>query len=244
MPPLAIGGAAIGASLVLYALVGHRRDPDAERRGSHFLLGIGDFLVHWFMWLLSPVERLALALGWAPDVFNFIGLGFGAVSGLCFARGSFGLAAAGILGGGICDILDGRVARRTGTTSAYGAFLDSSLDRFVEAFAFLGLVAFYGDRPPGAFAAASALGGSLLVSYTRARGESVGVLCREGLMQRAERLVLMFLSAVFDRDFAAWSGRPPGTLLLWTTSLIAAGTFATAIYRTWWISVRLRRGAA
>jgi CDP-diacylglycerol--glycerol-3-phosphate 3-phosphatidyltransferase len=176
-----------------------------------------------------------------PEVFNFVGLGLGALSGLLFATGRFQEAALAVLAGGICDILDGRVARRTGTATAYGAFLDSSLDRFVEVFAFLGLVAYFHDRPAAGFAAACAMAGSLLVSYTRARGESVGVVCREGLMQRAERLALLCLSGLLDDAFTRTTGRPAGSLLLYCAALIAAGTFATAAYRTWWIAARLRR---
>jgi CDP-diacylglycerol--glycerol-3-phosphate 3-phosphatidyltransferase len=237
-PAYLIGGA-VAASMLVYAAFGARRDADAEKR--HFLLGVGDFFIHWFMWLLFPIERGAIALGWEPDVFNFIGLGFGALSGVFLAQGAFVAGAWMILAGGICDILDGRVARRTGRVSTYGAFLDSSLDRFVEVFAFLGLVVFFRDRPEGAFAGAAAMAGSLLVSYTRARGESVGIVCKEGLMQRAERLVLMCLAGLLDNLFSRHTGRSSGTLLLWVSELIAAATFATAAYRTWWISVRLKR---
>jgi CDP-diacylglycerol---glycerol-3-phosphate 3-phosphatidyltransferase len=237
-PAILVAGAVL-VSMAAYAAFGMRRDADAEKR--HFLLGIGDFFIHWFMWVLSPVERAAIALGWEPDVFNFIGLGFGVLSGVFLARGRFVAGAWMILAGGVCDILDGRVARRTNRVSTYGAFLDSSLDRFVEVFTFLGLVVYFHDRPDGAFAASAAMAGSLLVSYTRARGESVGVVCKEGLMQRAERLVLMCLAGLLDGIFSRRSGRPPGTLLLWSVELIAAATFATAVYRTWWISVRLKR---
>jgi CDP-diacylglycerol---glycerol-3-phosphate 3-phosphatidyltransferase len=237
--PVWIVAGAVALSVILYAAFGARRDADAEPR--HLLLGVGDFFIHWFMWLLSPLERAAIAVGWPPDVFNFIGLGFGLLSGLFFAWGDLVTGAWMILGGGVCDILDGRVARRTNRVSAYGAFLDSSLDRFVEVFAFLGLVVYFQDRPAGVFAAAAGMAGSLLVSYTRARGESVGVVCKEGLMQRAERLVLMCLAGLLDGAFARRSGRAPGTLTLWSTQLIAAATFGTAAYRTWWISVRLKR---
>jgi CDP-diacylglycerol--glycerol-3-phosphate 3-phosphatidyltransferase len=88
--------------------------------------------------------------------------------------------------------------------------------------------------------ASAAITGSLLVSYTRARGESVGVLCKEGLMQRAERLVLTFLVCLLDAPITAATGRPSGTAVLWVLALIAIGTFATAIQRTFWISARLR----
>jgi CDP-diacylglycerol--glycerol-3-phosphate 3-phosphatidyltransferase len=231
---------AVVLSMAAYALLGSRRDADATRRSSHFLMGGGDFFVHWFMWLVGPFERAALALGWSPIVFNFIGLAFGAAAGVLLAFGHFVSGAWMIFACGLCDILDGRVARARQVTSTQGAFVDSSLDRFCEVFVFLGLVWFFHDRPAGAFAASAALAGSLLVSYTRARGESLGVLCKEGLMQRAERLVLMWLAGALDGAFSRWTGHGPGTLMLWVNALIAAATFPTAIHRTWWIAARLK----
>jgi CDP-diacylglycerol--glycerol-3-phosphate 3-phosphatidyltransferase len=236
--------AVVVASIVAYAFLGSRRDADAEKRRSHFLMGAGDFFIHWFFWVLSPIEKMALALGWSPIVFNFIGLAFGAAAGALLAFGHFTTGAWMIVACGICDMLDGRVARARKLTSDHGAFIDSSLDRFCEVFAFLGLVWFFHAWPAGAFAAAAAMAGSLLVSYTRARGESLGVLCKEGLMQRAERLVLMSLAGLLDAAFVRWTGRSPGTLMLGVTALIAAATFVTAAHRTWWIAVRLKGPSA
>ena len=145
-----------------------------------------------------------------------------------------------IAAGGVCDIMDGRMARATKVDSKYGKFIDSTLDRFVEVFALLGFAVFLRHSPFGSSIAAAAMGGSLLVSYTRARGESLGVLCKEGLMQRAERLVLTILSCWLDRMVAARFAVPVGTLSTWILALIAAGTFLTAAHRTVWISRRLR----
>ena len=232
-------GAAL-LSMAVYAVAGRRRDADAERKGSQFLLGVGDFLVHWLMWALRPIERAALALGLTPDFFNFAGLAFGLLSGVLIGLGRLELGGWAIALGGLCDILDGRIARARGLVSPYGQFIDSTLDRFVEVFAFLGFVFYLRSFAWGPLVAAAAITGSLLVSYTRARGESVGVLCKEGLMQRAERLVLTFLVCLLDGPVAAGLGRPRGTALLWILALIAVGTFATAIQRTFWISARLR----
>ena len=84
-PTLLALAVVLGAALVsmpVFALVHRgRRDPDAERKGSSFLLGVGDFLVHWFMWILSPAERLLLRLAVPPDVLNAAGLVFGVLSG-------------------------------------------------------------------------------------------------------------------------------------------------------------------
>jgi CDP-diacylglycerol--glycerol-3-phosphate 3-phosphatidyltransferase len=225
--------------MAVYAVVG-RRDADAERKGSQFLMGAGDFLVHWFMWLISPLERLCLALGIGPDGCNFAGLGFGALSGVLIACGWLELGGWAIAAGGVCDILDGRLARALKLDSSYGKFIDSTLDRFVEVFAFLGFVYFLRPFAYGPLLAAAAITGSLLVSYTRARGESLGVLCKEGLMQRAERLVLTCLACLSDAPLAAALGVPRGSVVLWAVGLIGVGTFVTAAQRTVWIAKRLR----
>jgi CDP-diacylglycerol--glycerol-3-phosphate 3-phosphatidyltransferase len=227
-------------SVVVYAASGSRRDADADRRGSRFLMGAGDFLLHWFLWALSPLERLAKALGLTADAFNAFGLLFGLASGIAIGSGHLELGGWAILLGGVCDVLDGRVARAQQVSSPYGAFIDSTLDRFVEVFVFLGFVVDLRAFTWGPLLAAGAITGSLLVSYARARGESVGVLCKEGLMQRAERLVLIFAACMLDRPLATALGWTPGTLALWTLGIIAAGTFTTAAHRTLWIASRLR----
>ena len=113
----------------------------------------------------------------------------------------------------MADIFDGRIARARKLASPYGTFIDSTLDRFVEVFAFLGFVFYLRAMPFGPLIATAALAGSLLVSYTRARGESLGVTCKEGLMQRAERLVLTFLACMVDAPVTAAAGWTPGTLV-------------------------------
>jgi hypothetical protein len=69
--------AAAMLSMAVFAVSGARRDPDAERRNSRFLMGAGDFLVHWLLWALRPLDRVAAALNLSPDFFNFAGLFFG-----------------------------------------------------------------------------------------------------------------------------------------------------------------------
>lgn len=242
-PSLLVLAAALGLavlSLIVFAATGARRDADAVRRGSRFLLGAGDFLVHWFLWVVSPLDRVAAALRLTPDFFNFGGLLFGLASGVAIAAGHLELGGWAILLGGVCDVMDGRVARTRQVASPYGAFIDSTLDRFVEVFVFLGFVVFLRDHAFGPLLAAAAITGSLLVSYTRARGESVGVLCKEGLMQRSERLALTFGACVLDHPATVGLGWRPGALVVGTLGLIAAGTFLTAVHRTLWIAARLR----
>lgn len=236
---LAFLGLAV-ASMPVYALLGRRPDPDASRRGSRFLMGTGDFLVHWFMWFVSPAEWAFLRLGLRPDFFNFAGLAFGFLAGVFIGVGELPLGAWMLTLTGVCDIFDGRIARATRTTSDYGGFLDSTLDRFVEAFAFVGFAVYLRHLPVGPAVATVALAGSLLVSYARARGESLGVLCKEGLMQRAERLVLMILACLLDSVVVAATNHQRGRLVFWAMVLIAVGTAVTAVHRTAWISLRLR----
>lgn len=228
------------ASMGAYAALGRRSDPDAARKGSQFLLGLGDFLVHWFMWLISPAERLFLGLGFTPDVFNFAGLGLGLLSGIWIALGHLELGGWAIALGGVCDIFDGRIARARGLASPYGKFIDSTFDRFVEVFAFLGFVAYLRGTAWGPLLAAAAMAGSLLVSYAQARGETVNVSGSGGLMQRAERLVLMCLVCLTDQAITRHLGRPAGTAVVWVLGFMALTTLATAVHRTIWIARRLR----
>lgn len=228
------------ASMAVYALRGGREDKDASAKGAQFLMGAGNFLVHWLAWVLRPLDRLALALGLSPDFFNFAGLVLGLISGLAIGSGRLEWGGVLIALGGIADIMDGRVARARGLASDYGKFIDATLDRFVETFALLGFVFHLRRFEHGPLLAAAALAGSLLVSYTRARGESVGVLCKEGLMQRAERLVLLSLVCLADRPLSGALGVEQGTPALFVVGLIAAGTLFTAAHRTFWIAARLR----
>lgn len=230
---------AAALSMLVYAAKGLGKDQDATGRGTQFLMGAGDFLVHWFLWALSPLDRLAAALRLTPDFFNLAGLCFGALSGIAIGAGELEWGGWAIALGGVSDIMDGRVARARGLSSDYGKFIDATLDRFVEVFALLGFVYYLRPFAYGPLLAAAALAGSLLVSYARARGESVGVLCKEGLMQRGERLVLLILVCWSDGAITGALGRPRGSAALLVLGLIAAGTLLTAAHRTLWIAVRL-----
>ncbi len=236
--------AAIGVlSMIVFGAAFHRgyRDQDAARKGSRFLLGLGDFLVHWFMWALGPFERTLLRLGATPDHMNAGGLGFGLLSGVLIATGRLEAGGWAILLAGACDILDGRLARELHVSSRYGKFIDATLDRFVETFAFLGFAVYFAKWLGGPLIVAAGLGGSLLVSYAQARGETVGISGSGGLMQRAERLVLTLLGCLFDPVLSRALDRREGTILLWILTLIAVGTFVTAAHRTFWIARRLRQ---
>lgn len=229
------------ASILVYTLRGHRRDPDAEHRGTHFILGFGDFLLDWLLWLVSPLVDLAEGLGLPPTAFNVIGLLFGLASGLLIAMGHLELGGWAIVIGGICDILDGRLARRSGRASDFGHFIDSTFDRYFEMSTFLGFAWYLAGPWPvvGPLVALGALGGSMLVSYVRARGEVLGVKCTGGLMPRAERLVLTALVCLVDPTLSYVIFAKGGTIAVLVLALMTGATLATAVYRTVRIARRL-----
>lgn len=229
-------------TMPVYARSGSRERfvRESERRGSFVL---GSFVREWFYWFIQPVEKLSLALGLRPLFYNLAGVFFGVLAGVLFAAGHLVAGGWAVLLGGIADMLDGLIARALGIASKKGAFIDSTLDRFAEVGALVGLAVFYRESAWAVAVVATALGGSLLVSYARARGESVGVLCRGGVMQRAERLLAVGFGGLLDASVTAWAGWPAGSLLLGALGLVAAGTVATAVYRTVWITRRIPQDA-
>jgi CDP-diacylglycerol--glycerol-3-phosphate 3-phosphatidyltransferase len=227
------------ASMPVYARSSARAAPDplAPSKMGSFVLG--SFVRDWFYWFLHPVDRMSLALGLNPLFYNVSGMLLGCLGGVFFAMGMMVAGGWAVLLGGVADILDGRVARALGMASRRGAFIDSTLDRFAEFGMFVGLATWFRVEPVALVFVVTSLGGSLLVSYTRARGESVGVLCKLGVMQRAERLMLVGFAALFDPAVSEAVGRRPGALLVPVLGIVAVGTVGTALFRTVWIAGKL-----
>ncbi len=164
-------------------------------------------------------------------------LGFFTTMGAAWAFHSHAMRIAGflVLLGGFFDILDGRVARLTGLGSKFGAFYDSTLDRISEIAVYFGILSLYNAyaRADGDVAmiylVVLAMAGSLMVSYTRARAEALGLNCKVGLMPRAERVVLIGAAALFFG--AAWNG----LVLKGVIVLLALTTNITAFQRIVWV---------
>jgi phosphatidylglycerophosphate synthase len=232
---------AILATLPVFALKPRHRTTDAEVASRPTTVLLGFWLRDWFMWLLGPVERPLVRARVSPDLVNYLGVVFGAAAGAAFVANMLPTAGWMITLSGVCDILDGRLARASGLVSDRGAFLDSTLDRFGETLAFLGVAWFLAGNPWTVCASMLAMGGSLLVSYARARGEALGVQCKGGVMQRAERLVLLAVASFADGTVTRAVGWQPGTLLAVSVSLIGLGSVGTAIYRTATIAGALKR---
>ena len=228
-------------SMPVYVLSGARKRPDPLRSEAHGSFILGSFVSDWFHWFVRPIEKASLAAGLSPTFYNLLGVAFGVAAGAAFAAGHLALGGWGVLLGGVADVMDGRIARARGIADARGAFLDSTLDRFAEFGVFVGLAVLFRSSALAVSLVVLALGGSLLVSYARARGESQGVLCKAGLMKRAERLLLVGFGGLLDPTVSsAWGNGQVGTLLVPVLGLVAFGTLGTAIYRTAWIAKELR----
>ena len=228
-------------TMPIYAIVTRRRpvDADVARRPTTFILGT--WVRDWLMWMIAPVEQRFVAWKLSPDLFNYIGGAFGFFAGFAYANNELALGGWLILFGGLADIFDGRIARARGIGSNYGEFLDSMLDRFAEMFAFLGIALYFEPTWWAMSATVLASGGSMMVSYARAKGEAVGVDCRGGVMQRAERLVVLAVASLLDTPVTRALGWIPGVVLLSAVTLIGLGAMGTAVYRTIYICKALRR---
>jgi CDP-diacylglycerol--glycerol-3-phosphate 3-phosphatidyltransferase len=227
-------------SMAWFAFRGPGRDRDAMSKNAQFLGGTGDFVLHWFLWLVAPLATGSIRLGLTADFYNFAGLALGLVAGVAVGVGWLEAGGWALALSGVCDILDGRIARAQGVASRYGAFIDAVLDRFIELFFFVGVAFLARHTGAGAVGATLALGGSVLVSYARAVGESLGVECTGGLMQRGERLALLTVASLVDRPVSAALGQPPGSVLLAVSYFVGTAGFLTAVHRTVWIARRLR----
>lgn len=230
---VAVLAGALLSMLVYRFTVTGRSAGDQTGRGGSFVLGF--WVRNWFYWGIRPLSRVSLALGLGPFFYNALAVVLGAGSLAAFVLGELPGAGWMILASGLADVMDGEMARGRGLADARGAFLDSTLDRYSEFLAFVGMAWFYRGTVT-ALLVLVALGGSLLVSYTRARGESVGVLCKLGVMQRAERMLLTGVGAILDPSVCAAAGWAAGRLLAGIIVLIAVGTVATSVYRTVWIA--------
>jgi len=169
-----------------------------------------------------------------PNILTFIGFSLSIVAAFFYAKGLFGYAGWIMLFGATFDLFDGYVARLTGKDSSSGAFFDSVMDRFSEGIVFLGLCFYFRESWILLFLILGLIG-SMGVSYTRARGESVGVDVKRGSMQRPERIVYLGCASIFEPMTTyglnfIWPNPPP-LLVIGAILLIGVMTNITSVYR-------------
>ena len=176
-------------------------------------------------WLLDKIVGALAATGINPNVLTFLGLVVNFWAAVLFATGRFRTAAAVIFFAGFLDMLDGQVARRRNRVTAFGAFYDSTLDRYSDMALYMGLLVYYAviGRTAYVVLAAVATAGSVMVSYARARAESLIPTCKVGFMERPERLVLLILGGAFNRMAPA----------LWVIAVVSTITVVHRIVYTW-----------
>ena len=150
--------------------------------------------------ILMIVRGLALSRI-HPNVLTFLGLVINIGAAALLAVGQFRWAGVVIIGAGLFDMVDGRVARETNRVTRFGGFFDSVLDRYSDLALLVGLLVWYGsiNRPFYVVLTAIVMTGSVMVSYTRARAENSIPTCKVGFMERPERVVLVIIGALFDR---------------------------------------------
>jgi CDP-diacylglycerol---glycerol-3-phosphate 3-phosphatidyltransferase len=152
-------------------------------------------------WLLYKIVHGLAATGVHPNVLTFTGLIVNIWAAVLFAAGRFPAAGAVMILAGIFDMTDGRVARAQGRVTTFGGFFDSVIDRYSDLVLYLGLLVYYArvDRFFYAILVGVAMAGSVMVSYARARAESLIPSCKAGFWERPERIVLLILGALGNR---------------------------------------------
>ncbi|HYG98120.1 MAG TPA: CDP-alcohol phosphatidyltransferase family protein [Terriglobales bacterium] len=187
--------------------------------------------------LLQKIVRGLSLTRISPNVLTFIGLVINIGAALLFGYASpenqprmFLYAGLVVIGAGIFDMVDGRVARATGQVTTFGAFFDSVIDRFSDVALFFGLLVYYAraNRFFYVVLVAFVMTGSIMVSYTRARAESLIPKCKVGFMERPERIVLVIIGALFNRMAP----------VLW---VIAVLSHITVIHRIWYTYQETKR---
>ena len=198
-----------------------------DKKGFEILpQGIKD----WFVNLIDPPIDYFVRLNAHPNFFTTLGFIITVFAAYFFAIGELFWGGVFVLLGGICDIIDGKVARKSGLSSKFGAIFDSTLDRYAEFAMFFGVGVYFvrTDDPISTLTtiiAFLALGGSMMVSYVRARAEGLGFDCKVGLMQRAERIVYIGFAAMIH-EYALM-------VVLWAIAILANLTAFQRMHHVW-----------
>ncbi len=166
------------------------RKPDSSK-----LLSGG--IKSWWVFLMRPIEDFLIERKFRPNVLTITTLVVSALAGWFFHLGMIFIAGVLLLAGSTFDIFDGRVARAQGLNSPKGAFFDSCVDRYSEVLIYLGLLSFFRDTF-FVYIVFLLVSCSMMVSYTKARAEGLGIDCEVGTMQRAERVVYLGVLAAFN----------------------------------------------
>ena len=190
-------------------------------RGVGVVFGaIIDCIVRWLA--LSRIH---------PNVLTFLGLVINIVAAYLFAAGQFFPGGLVVIGAGLFDMVDGRVARSTNRVTRFGGFFDSVVDRYSDLALLVGLLVYYASINRFFYIVLTAvvMTGSVMVSYTRSRAENAIPKCKVGFLERPERVVLLIIGALFDRMAP----------VLWVIAVLSNLTVIHRMIFTWQESKRL-----
>ena len=199
-------------------------------------------------WMIDAPANALVRLGVTPNTITTLSLLFTLGAAVLFGMGRMAEGGWALILGFICDAWDGIVARKTNTSSMAGEFYDATVDRYNDLFAFLGLMYYYRNDPLPLGLATLAMIGSTLTSYTRAKGEAVGVDPNVGWMQRHERGVYLGLATAMA-PVVAWftergAAHPHYFTVVAALALMAVTANVTAIWRARFVLAGLhKRGA-
>jgi CDP-diacylglycerol--glycerol-3-phosphate 3-phosphatidyltransferase len=170
---------------------------------------------------IRPVGESLRRTGLSPDHFTLLGLCVAAASAVAIGTGKMQLGLLLVICSALPDLLDGALAKASNSASQRGAFFDSVVDRVSDSFLFGGVAWFYAssDTPQFSIVPFAILGASLIISYERAKAESLGLYAKGGLMERAERIILLCVGLLFD------------SLLKWVMVVMLVLVVMTAVQR-------------
>ena len=173
-----------------------------------------------------------------PNVLTFLGLLMNIGCGVLFGYGMFFKAGLLMILANIFDMFDGQVARLRGRVTRFGAFFDSVIDRYSDVIVFVGIMVFYA-RSTGAHSTllvaltGLALVGSVMISYSRARAESLDIACKVGFLERPERVVLLIIASLTEVGPLANPFLHKMPQVLWVLAVLSHWTVVHRIYHTW-----------
>jgi len=175
--------------------------------------------------IIRAIVRGLALLGFSPNFLTFLGLVINIWAAFLFAAGSFRWGGVVVIGAGLFDMVDGRVARETNQVTRFGGFFDSVLDRYSDLGVLVGLLVYYAsiNRNFYVVLTAIAMTGTVLVSYTRARAENIIPKCKVGFLERPERVVLIIIGALVNRM----------AHVLWILAVLSNITVISRMYYTW-----------
>lgn len=184
-----------------------------------------DLARKWGKGFLEPIASLIGRMGVSPNVVTLVGTLLNLGVAWVLAQGYLRIGGVLVPLVALFDALDGTLARLTGKRSRFGAFLDSTMDRFSEAILYLGLLFYYTryDARPEILLIYATIVGSLMVSYARARAEGLGLDCKVGLLTRLERIIILTIALVLDQM----------TIALWILAILTNFTAFQRMYHVW-----------